>query len=204
MSLFYRTSYRLGFTPWEHAAAHPPAAHHILRLFDRESSVRPSPDSTALDLGCGRGHWSIELASRGWRVTGVDTVAAAISEARRHAGAAGLNMNFVEADVTALRAAGIDGTFRLFLDFGTLHGLTRPEFTKAGDEVTALAAPDATLLMLAWTPGRRGPLPRGVGRDEIEAAYPGWRIEDVERFDATGLPPPLRRVDPRIYRLRRD
>lgn len=40
MSLFYTAAYWLGFTPWEHAAAHPTAARHIEALFDREEAER--------------------------------------------------------------------------------------------------------------------------------------------------------------------
>jgi hypothetical protein len=59
------------------------------------------------------------------------------------------------------------------------------------------------LLMLAWAPGNRGPLPGGMSREDIESAYEGWKVTDVEPFDATGLPKPLRKVDPKIYRLER-
>jgi hypothetical protein len=37
----------------------------------------------------------------------------------------------------------------------------------------------------------------------LELAFRGWRIVDDEPFDATGLPAPLRNVDPRVYRFRR-
>ena len=43
-----------------------------------------------------------------------------------------------------------------------------------GREVTAVAAPGATLLMMAWAPARRRLLPRGAGRADIQAAYPTW------------------------------
>ena len=59
-------------------------------------------------------------------------------------------------------------------------------------------------VVLAWRPAFRGPLPRGASREEIEEAFAGWKVIDEEPVDATGLPRPLRKVDPRIYRLRRD
>jgi len=49
--------------------------------------------------------------------------------------------------------------------------------------VSAVAAPEATLLMLAFPPGRRGPLPRGVTPAEIEAAYPG-NVTEGDALDA--------------------
>jgi hypothetical protein len=106
--------------------------------------------------------------------------------------------------VTALRATGVGSGFRLVLDFGTVHGLTRAQREAVGREVSAVAAADAALLMYAAAPGRRGPLPRGASRDEIEAAYPEWRVIDEDPFDVSGAPGPFRHADPRWYRLRRD
>ena len=74
MSLFYRIAYRLGFTPWEEATQHGPSAQMIAALFDREQAGREPPYGAALDVGCGGGLWSIDLARRGWDVTGVDIV----------------------------------------------------------------------------------------------------------------------------------
>ncbi|MEU1056668.1 class I SAM-dependent methyltransferase [Streptomyces sp. NPDC005876] len=45
---------------------------------------------TALDLGCGEGGDAVWLASRGWRVTGVDISATALERAARHAAEAGV------------------------------------------------------------------------------------------------------------------
>ena len=44
-----------------------------------------------------------------------------------------------------------------------------------GREITASAA---TLLLLAWTPRWRGPLPRGADSGDLEAAFPGCEIAD--------------------------
>lgn len=202
VSLFYRLAYRLGFTPWEEAADHPAASEHIHALFDREITRRGDPPGRALDIGCGRGIWTIELARRGWDVTGVDNVPAAVARARARIAAAGVRADVVRGDITSLRSA-IDGRFDLFWDFGAIHGLGAAQQRAAGAEIDALAAPGAALLLLAWTPARRGPLPRGMSRDDVLAMLPGWRITDEESFDATGLPAPLRRVAPRMYRIAR-
>ena len=93
--------------------------------------------------------------------------------------------------------------FRLVWDFGTVHGLTDAQRRAVGEGVSALAADDAAILLLAWAPGRRGPLPRGLSRRDVEEAFAGWKVTDEEPFDVTGLPRPLRNVDPRVYRLRR-
>ena len=203
MSLFYTAAYWLGFTPWEAAATHPPAARHIAALFEREERGRRPPFGRALDLGCGTGQWSAFLAGRGWQVTGVDLVPRAIAAARARVREAGVEARILQGDVTALREAGVGSDFRLVWDFGTFHGLTLAQRKAVGREVDALTCEDATVLILAWAPARRGPLPRGASPEEIEEAFVGWRVTDEEPFDSTGLPGPLRGVDPRVYRLRR-
>jgi hypothetical protein len=56
--------------------------------------------------------------------------------------------------------------------------------------------------MMAWAPGRRGPLPRGASREDIAAAFSAWGIDDEVPMDTTGAPGYVRRADPRFYRLR--
>jgi SAM-dependent methyltransferase len=203
MSLFYKLAYRFGFAPWENASEHPPAVKQITSLFEREERERRPPYGRALDLGCGRGYWSVELARRGWSVCGVELVSKAVHSARAYAREANADVHIVQGDVTALRDAGIGSDFELVWDFGTVHGFNRAQRLAVGREVSAVASDKAAILMLAWTPGRRGPLPRGMSRQEIEEAFAGWEITDEWPFDATGLPRPLRNVNPRIYRLRR-
>jgi SAM-dependent methyltransferase len=201
LSLFYKLLYQVGFMPWERMPTLP-VARQVSALLDREQAAREPLYGAALDLGCGGGLWSIELARRGWEVTGVDIVPKALSTARARIRKAGVEVRLVQADVTALRAAGVGSGFRLVLDFGTVHGLSPAQRETAGQEVSAIVADDATLLMYATKPGHRGPLPRGASRAEIEAAYPGWRVIDEEPFDSSGLPAAFKRAEPRWYRLR--
>jgi thioredoxin reductase/SAM-dependent methyltransferase len=59
------------------------------------------PVGTALDVGSGEGADAIWLASRGWKVTGVDVSQAALDRAARHADAAGVDVTWRQADVMA-------------------------------------------------------------------------------------------------------
>ena len=109
--------------------------------------------------------------------------------------------------MTALGATGVGSGFTFMLDFGLFHDELKDDQRKAmGREVSAVAAPGATLLMVAWVPGRRGPLPRGASRLDIEAAYPAWKVIDEEPIDLSRAPlyRVVRGADPRLYRLRRD
>ena len=136
-------------------------------------------------------------------VTGVDIVPKAVRTARKRAREAGVEIRFVEGNVTKLTAAGIGSGFQLILDFGVVHGLQPEEVRAVSREVTAVASENATLLMYVFSPGRRGPLPRGISREEIEQAYAGWTIADEEAFDLTGAPRFVQKAHPRFYCLRR-
>ena len=192
--------------PGRRPTKHGPTIALIASLFDREQEGREPPYGSALDVGCGGGLWSIELARRGWDVTGIDMVAKALNTARERAREAGAQVRFIEGDVTAMRAAGVGSGYRLVWDFGTVHGLTPAQREAVGREVSAVAAPDATVLMLAWEPGRRGPMPRGASRADIEAAYAGWTVTDEQAMDVSDadVPRPVRKANPRFYRLRRN
>lgn len=204
MSLAYRILYRVGFTPWEQMARLP-VADQIAALFAREEAGREPPYGRVLDLGCGSGIWAVRLAERGWEVTGVDFVPKALRSARERAREAGVEVRLVEGDVTKLGEAGVGSGFPFLLDFGLFHDeLDDEQRVTMGREVTAVAAPGATLLTMAWAPGRRGPLPRGASRGDIEAAYPAWKVVDEEAVDTSGGPGYVRRADPRLYRLRRE
>src|SRR5215207_7249453 len=103
MSLAYRILYAIGFTPWEQMAD-PAIAKQIAELFAREEEGREAPYGTALDLGCGSGIWAVELARRGWHVTGVDFVAKALRRARDRARQSDVELRLFQRDVTDLRS----------------------------------------------------------------------------------------------------
>ena len=148
--------------------------------------------------------WGVRLAQRGWDVTGIDIVEKALRRARARADQASAEVRLVHADVTALREAGLGSSFRLLLDTGTFHGLSDAQREAMGRELSAVAAPDATLILDCFAPRRRGPLPSGASRANIERAFPGWEITDVEVADTE--PDALARLmkfDERFYRLRR-
>jgi SAM-dependent methyltransferase len=201
----YKIAYGIGFHPWEDAATEPGFVKKISELFAREEQGRAPPYGQALDLGCGSGVWGMQLAQRGWQVTGIDYIAKALDRARERMTKANVDMRLIQGDVTALRDAGVGTNFRLVLDSGTFHDFDEARRIAMGREVDAIAAPDATVLLLVW-PKRRRPLIHGVGRAEIEAAFPGWQITDIEPSGFV-LPKPLEillRPDEHWYRLVRN
>ncbi|MGH3971012.1 MAG: class I SAM-dependent methyltransferase [Mycobacterium sp.] len=165
----FRVFYRLGFTPWD---GHPQSST-LRELVEGTDSLPPGP---ALDLGCGTGDASIYLAQRGWQVTGVDFVPKALGRAREKAGAAGVSVDFVHADVTHLSQAGIGSGFQVIVDNGCFHGMSAGDRDLYVQEISALAAPGARLFMIAFKPsGRFGPA--GVDPAEIERRFtPAWTL----------------------------
>lgn len=200
----YRLAYAIGFHPWEELAEHPPFAGKLLELVAREEDGYGPPYGSALDIGTGSAVWGVQLAKRGWEVTGIDIVEKALDRARERAAESGVEMRLVRGDVTAMRQADVGAGFRLVLDTGTFHGLTDAQREAMGREVTAVAAPDATVILDCFAPRRRGPLPRGANRADVERAFPAWTVTDIEVADTK--PDPLARLfkfDERFYRLRR-
>jgi SAM-dependent methyltransferase len=193
----YARMYRLRFTPWERYGQ--TASASIAALLDREETERSRPLGRALDLGCGRGQYTPELARRGWEVVGIDYVPAAI-EAAKSRGVEGVT--YVVGDVTNLPSANL-GTFDFFLDIGCFQGFDAAQRLAEGRGVSALANPTATLLMLAFGPSRVRSLVGGVSQAEVETAFPEWEMLAVEPADTAGLGWPMNKTAPQWYRLRR-
>ncbi|WP_111412214.1 class I SAM-dependent methyltransferase [Billgrantia lactosivorans] len=198
----WKFAYAIGFHPWEDTDQ---AFHRTLAsLLEREEEGREPPYGRALDVGTGSAIWGIELAKRGWEVTGVDFVPKALERGRERVRAAGVEMNLVRGDVTRLTAAEVGSGFRLILDTGTFHDFDIERQRGMARSLDALASDDATVLLLCW-PRRLRPLIRGVSREEVEAAFTGWQVTDVKP-SCFKLPPPLEwvlRPDEHWYRLRR-
>jgi SAM-dependent methyltransferase len=81
--------------------------------------LKLEPPAQILDLCCGPGRHSVELAKLGYRVTGVDRTARYLERAKAHAAANGVTVEFVQDDMRAfLRPAGFDGAINMFTSFG--------------------------------------------------------------------------------------
>lgn len=168
----FRIFYRIGFTPWD---GHP-LARRLRDLVEGTSDTSALPAGSALDLGCGTGDASIYLAQHGWRVTGVDFVTKALERARAKARAAGVAIDFLRADVTQLSRVGIEAGFGLIVDNGCLHNMSDDDRDAYVREVSAMAAPDARLFVVAFVPGGRLGV-RGIDRAELERRFtPKWTL----------------------------
>lgn len=117
---------------------------------------------TALDLGCGEGADAVWLASRGWRVTGVDISATALERAAGHADGAGVG-DRVLWERHELEPSFPEGSF----DLVSAHYLQSPVALDQQAVLRAAAravAPGGTLLVV------------------MHAGWPSWQTEPP--FDA--------------------
>lgn len=182
----FRLFYRLGFTPWEGHAL----GQSLRNLVEGNDSPALAA-GTALELGCGTGDTSIYLAKHGWQVTAVDFVPTALEKARAKARGESVAINFVHADIRQLRQAGINGPFPLILDNGCLHNMNDDDRDSYVREVSAVAAPDARLLIVAFLPGGRFGV-RGIDRAEVERRFASdWTLAstgDERELDAKKTP----------------
>lgn len=98
------------FTP-EQTAAEVDGTMEMLNL---------SSDSRVLDLCCGFGRHSIELARRGCRVTGIDFSPDLLSHAREAAEREGLDIQWIQADMRDIPQPDdlYDGVATLFSSYG--------------------------------------------------------------------------------------
>ena len=134
----YDMLYRFG-APWEGGPR-----DELVGLVESER-IRPG---RAVDLGCGSGANTVFLAERGFDATGVDFSPVALRKAERAAAQRGVRATFVRGDLTAPSIPGVEGTFDLLVDYGTLDDLRGAARVAMANTVKRLSAPGS--LFLFW------------------------------------------------------
>jgi SAM-dependent methyltransferase len=83
------------------------------------SLLRIGPEASVLDLCCGPGRHSLQLARHGFSVTGVDRTRSYLQRARRQAESEGLRIEFIQEDMRSFcRPGSFDVAISLFTSFG--------------------------------------------------------------------------------------
>lgn len=150
----------------------------------------------ALDIGCGTGFLSLELASRGHRVTGIDFAPAMIAEARKKAVERQFSIRFADADAEQLPFAA--GTFDMAVSRHLLWTLPHPD--AAINEWVRVLRPGGRLIVIesqavaTASPerldnarssseyaaiGDRLPFISGWPREEIEKQFAAHRLVNI-------------------------
>ncbi len=194
MSLVYRLLYGVGFTPWDTGKV----PGELVELIEGDDAL---PHGRALDIGCGTGTQSAYLAGKGWQVTGIDAVEKPLRKARARATANGVSVEWLRGDVTQLSKLGLTPGYTLFFDRGCLHGLNPTEQAAYAAGVSELAAPGATLLIMAFVRNNVLVGPAGVDESEIVKAFPNWKLSSAETDSGPAPPGPLGKIARRWYRL---
>jgi 2-polyprenyl-3-methyl-5-hydroxy-6-metoxy-1,4-benzoquinol methylase len=107
---------------------------------------------TALDLGCGVGRWSLQLAHSGYRVTGVDLSSQMIEHARARAAALAADCDFTIANAVDL---DLGRRFDLILCVTVLQHILDPRAARqAIARLETHLAPGGTLVLLEAAPSK--------------------------------------------------
>jgi SAM-dependent methyltransferase len=104
----------------------------------------------ALDIGCGRGNYTVWLAAQGFRMTGIDISPAAIALAGQLAREKGVECLFVEGDVTE-DVARHEGAFDLGYDWEVLHHVFPKRRQAYVSNVYRMLRPGATHLSVCFS-----------------------------------------------------
>jgi SAM-dependent methyltransferase len=137
----------------------------------------------ALDLGCGNGRHAVWLAQHGFHVTAVDFSEEALRQARQRAADAGVEVDWVHADIRAYEP-GVEA-FSLVL-VGYLH-LPSDERREALRRASAAVAAGGMLLLVGHDSrnldtGAPGPTTASVlyTAEDVVAEMPGLEVERAE------------------------
>jgi SAM-dependent methyltransferase len=127
------------------------------RLVDA-SGIRPG--MRVLDVGAGTGNASIPAALRGADVVASDLTPELLESGRARAQAAGVELEWVEADAEALPFE--DASFDVVIS--AIGVMFAPFHQVAADELVRVCRPGGTIGLLSWTPeGMLGALFRTMG-----------------------------------------
>jgi len=166
--------YAEGIPPWQIDRPQP----EVLQLIEQGKFESP-----VLDLGCGTGDNTIELARHGLVVKGLDAVTEALERARKKMEQAGLKQSpeFVLADALRLAESGLKA--RTVLDCALFHTFSDEERKDYIRGLEAVLSPGGRLHILSFSElETRQPGPRRLSLLEITGSFgAGWRVEDSVR-----------------------
>ena len=145
----------------------------IVKAFDLPAGAK------VLDLCCGQGRHSLELARRGFQVVGVDLSEALLYAARKRAESEGLSVTFLHCDMREIDFADeFDAVINMFTSFGYLESEAEDEKV-LGKVAQALKSGGKFLLDVV----NRDRLVRDFQAREWHAADEGWLVLEERTFD---------------------
>ncbi|MBM4073203.1 MAG: class I SAM-dependent methyltransferase [Planctomycetes bacterium] len=137
-------------------------------------------DGSVLDAGCGTGDTALFLASRGYKVTGIDFLEEPIRRAKRKALEQNLPATFLVKDATALIAWS--ERFDNVIDSGLFHVFSDSDRKKYVEGLATVLKSGGRLFLMCFSdeePGTQGP--RRVSQKELHDAFSdGWVVESIK------------------------
>jgi SAM-dependent methyltransferase len=161
-----------GTPPWDIGRPQP-----ALERIAGDEGVR----GPVLDAGCGTGENGLAFAARGFEVTGVDGVQAAVAAAREKARGRGLTAEFLVHDALAL--GGLGRRFGTVVDSGLFHTFDDEERRRYVDSLAAVTLPGSRIYILCFSEHEGGEGgPRRVTRAEIREVFghPPFRVLGID------------------------
>ena len=166
--------YAEGIPPWQIDRPQP----EVIQLLENGKFESP-----VLDLGCGTGDNTIELARHGLVVKGLDAVPEALERARKKTEQAGLKQSpeFILGDALRLAESGLKA--RTVLDCALFHTFSDEERGEYIRGLEAVLGSGGRLHILSFSElETRQPGPRRLSLSEITESFgTGWRLEDSAR-----------------------
>jgi len=109
-----------------------------------------TPDSCALEVGCGAGFMAVALAQHGFRVQAIDSVEAMVESARQHAAENGVSERLSVNIGDAYALPFEDNTFDFVVAIGVIPWLERPK--QAIQEWARVTKPDGYIILTVANP----------------------------------------------------
>ncbi len=136
---------------------------HLVQQFNRHHV----PGKRVLDLACGTGGHALELARRGYRITGVDLAPAMLDLARAKAEAAGYDIDFIHCPMEQFQVKEpYDAAVCLFAAFDYLTGIKQVRSFIAN--LRRLVRPGGLFIMDFWN------------ENQFKEHFETWRVKELQ------------------------
>ncbi len=155
-------NYRLEDIPW-----HMRQPDRNLVRPVREKRINPGP---ALDMCSGAGTNSIYLASRGFRVTGVDISPTAVRIAEARCGKRGLKCEYLVGNVLETE---FGGKFDFVFDRGCFHHISRKDKPRYVKRLKALLGNKGKFYLQCFS-DKNPPFGKNLSREDIRGYFSGY------------------------------